>query len=126
MQNKTIAYIVIAVIVVGGAIYLVAHKNSDNQQAMTTSGQEMANNTAPIPTAAAPAAQTTPAAAPANITPVTTTVSSVAGVDLSEFSNEANQSAAINSQDGSSDAQAISSDGTNINSSTDSVSNPIQ
>lgn len=62
----------------------------------------------------------------ASVNPISTNVGAVAGVDLSEFGTQANQSSSLTSQDGSSDIQTMSADGATINSQTDSVSNPIQ
>ena len=77
------------------------------------------------------AAQTSPpepnqTASQAAANPVSAEVGSVAGVDLNEFGSQANQGAAVVSQDGTADAQSISANGASINSSIDSVNNPIQ
>ncbi len=60
------------------------------------------------------------------VTPIDTKVGSVSGVDLSGLASDANQSAALSAQDGVSDLKNISTYGQEINSSTDSINNPIQ
>ncbi len=110
MKTKTIIYIIIILAVTGGIVAFVAW-------------QPTPGATPAVP-AAAPSQPT--ASATTGAVPPAAPVGSVAGVDLSEFENQANQSAALANQDGTADAQAISNDGSLINSSTDSVTNPIQ
>jgi|GEM_PF-6915551 len=57
---------------------------------------------------------------------INSNVGSVAGVDLSAFANEANQSASLSEQDSANAAAAVPADGAAISSSIDSVSGPIK
>ena len=58
--------------------------------------------------------------------PVNANVGSVSGVDLSVFGTQANDSSAVVSQDGTTSVQSLAGDGQAINTSTDSVTNPIK
>lgn len=107
MQAKYIGIIVIALVVVGGLAYLFSGQNQTSQPAVN------------VPAAPVSVGQQT-------VTSVTLKNGIVAGVDLSGFAAEANQSAALSSQDGAATGQAMSADGSGLNSSLDSVSNPIQ
>ncbi len=124
-MNSKIAYALIAVIIIAAAAYLVGHRQSGSQQAamvplpQSQTAQTGSQQAQSAPTTAAPAGQ-------AAVEPINTNVGSVAGVDLNSLGTEANQSASLAAQEGASNTQAIAGDGTAINSSTDSVTNPAQ
>ena len=110
MKPKLTLIIVLALVVIGGLWYIWTEPKS-----------------AP----ATPAADTGTAASPQppqldSVTPLATTTSSVDGVDLSAFTDQANQSAAWSSADGSGDADAFSSDASTTNSSMDADGGTVQ
>lgn len=111
----------------GSAIFLLAagcnssQPAADNSQTQNPVAQQSPATTQPT---TAPAGQ--PTATGQGVSTVSTNNGSVAGVDLSEFGTEANQSSSMSAQDGAADAQTMSSDGSTINSSANSVNNPIQ
>ncbi len=123
MNSKYVTWIVVAVVLVAGIAFFASRKNTPSEQAMAPqSSDQTAANTGGAQTS--PSSQPTAPAGGSGISQVDTNTGSVAGVGLSEFSNQANDSASLSTQDGSSDAQAMSNDGAAINSATDSVSAP--
>lgn len=117
MHSKTTLVVILVLVVLVATWYFV-----------TTSDMR-----APAPVATMsthPTPQTPSAPAPVTrletITPLPTSEASVAGVDMSAFTNQANQSAAWSSQDGSADAQSAANDGAAMNTSLDAEGNTVQ
>ncbi len=125
MQTKTIVSIIIAVVVIGGLALWLGQSRPKEEPTASAPASQMGEQDQLPPSNEAVQPDQTPAAT-GGVSAVSTNNGSVAGVDLSEFGTEANQSASLAGQDDATDQQAVSGDGSSINSSLDAVSNPIQ
>ena len=122
MKTKYAVVAAIAVVVVAGVVIFLSmsHGSSTSNEAMAPSQQASA-----VLGSSTAATRTQMAPGQATVTPISANVGSVAGVDLSGFAAEANQSAALAAQDGSS-AAAMSADAQTIATSSEPSNSPIQ